>query len=143
MRTNMRLSHAAVAAAADFCVALTAPVGAKVEGDTIVLGAAVSLTGKYATNGKNTQDGYALAVKRVNELGGVEVGGKSYKLKIIYYDDESTSARRAAGRTLDQPGWRPIHTRALQFRAHQGHRARHGEVSNSDGRGQRRGSQSV
>ncbi|HEY3532316.1 MAG TPA: amino acid ABC transporter substrate-binding protein, partial [Casimicrobiaceae bacterium] len=31
--------------------------------DEIVLGAAVSLTGKYSVNGKNTQDGYNLAVK--------------------------------------------------------------------------------
>jgi branched-chain amino acid transport system substrate-binding protein len=106
MQTNMRLSHAAVTAAAGFCLALTAPAGAKVEGDTIVLGAAVSLTGKYATNGKNTQDGYALAVKRVNELGGVKVGGKAYKLKIIYYDDESTSARGAqlVERLISQDG---------------------------------------
>src|ERR1051326_4580838 len=65
------------------------------QGDTIVLGAAVSLTGKYSTNGKNTKDGYDLAVERVNEMGGVKVGGKSYKLKVVYYDDESTSARGA------------------------------------------------
>jgi branched-chain amino acid transport system substrate-binding protein len=63
--------------------------------DTITLGAAVSLTGKYSTNGKNTLDGYQLAVKRINELGGVKVGGKTYKLAIKYYDDESTSARGA------------------------------------------------
>jgi branched-chain amino acid transport system substrate-binding protein len=63
--------------------------------DTIVLGAADSLTGKYSTNGKNTQDGYNLAVKVINEKGGVKVGTKHYQLKIIYYDDESTSARGA------------------------------------------------
>lgn len=79
---------------------------AKVEGDTIVLGAAVSLTGKYSTNGKNTQDGYELAVKRINELGGVKVGGKSYKLRVIYYDDESTPARAAqlTERLINQDG---------------------------------------
>ena len=32
-------------------LALAFPVNAKVEGDTIILGAAVSLTGKYSTNG--------------------------------------------------------------------------------------------
>ncbi len=79
---------------------------AKAEGDTIVLGAAVSLTGKYSTNGKNTQDGYELAVKRINEMGGVKVGDKSYKLKVIYYDDESTPARAAqlAERLISQDG---------------------------------------
>ncbi len=63
--------------------------------DTIVLGAAVSLTGKYATLGHNTQDGYNFTAKRINEKGGVKVGNKHYKLKISYYDDESTSARGA------------------------------------------------
>jgi branched-chain amino acid transport system substrate-binding protein len=63
--------------------------------DEIVLGAPVSLTGKYSIDGKNTKDGYDLAVRRINEMGGVKVGGKPYKLKIVYYDDESTSARGA------------------------------------------------
>lgn len=63
--------------------------------DTIVLGAAVSLTGKYSTNGKYTKDGYDLAVARVNEMGGVKVGDKTYQLKVVYYDDESTPARGA------------------------------------------------
>ena len=51
--------------------------------DTIVLGAAVSLTGKYSTNGKHTQNGYNLAVERLNGMGGVKVDGKSYKFDII------------------------------------------------------------
>jgi branched-chain amino acid transport system substrate-binding protein len=71
------------------------PARASAQADTITLGAAVSLTGKYSTNGKNTLDGYQLAVKRINEMGGVKVGGKTYKLAIKYYDDESTSARGA------------------------------------------------
>jgi len=78
----------------------------KVEGDTIILGAAVSLTGKYSTNGKHTQNGYNLAVKRINEMGGVKVGGKTYKFDIIYYDDESNSGRAAqlAERLIKQDG---------------------------------------
>src|SRR5918992_5861325 len=76
-------------------VAGTENASAKVEGDTIILGAAVSLTGKYSTNGKNTRDGYDLAVKRINENESIKINGKSYKLKIIYYDDESTPARAA------------------------------------------------
>lgn len=102
----LRSSRIAALALAGVGFALTVPAPAKVEGDTIILGAAVSLTGKYSTNGKNTQDGYALAVKRVNELGGVKVGGKAYQLKILYYDDESTSARGAqlAERLISQDG---------------------------------------
>ena len=56
---------------------------AKVEGEYIVLGAAVSLTGKYSSNGVHTQNGYNLAVDRINSMGGVKVGGKSYKFETI------------------------------------------------------------
>lgn len=72
--------------------------------DTIVLGAAVSLTGKYATNGKHTKNGYDLGVKVINDHGGVVVGGKHYKLEIKYYDDESTAARgtQLAERLIEQ-----------------------------------------
>ena len=82
------------------------PASAKVEGDTIVLGSAISLTGKYSTNGIHAQNGYDLAVQRINEMGGVKVGGKSYKLKVVYYDDESTPARGAqlAERLIKQDG---------------------------------------
>ena len=79
---------------------------AKVEGNTIILGAAVSLTGKYSTNGEHTKNGYELAVKRINDMGGVKVKGKSYKFKVIYYDDESNSKRAAqlAERLIKQDG---------------------------------------
>ncbi len=62
---------------------------------TINLGASLSLTGKYASNGKNTQNGYEFAVKKINDAGGVKVGGKCYHFKVKYYDDESTPARGA------------------------------------------------
>ncbi|WP_216621251.1 amino acid ABC transporter substrate-binding protein [Cupriavidus necator] len=102
--TGMR--HATLCALAGLGLALSLPGAAKAQGDTIVLGAAVSLTGKYSTNGKNTQDGYNLAVNRINEMGGVKVGGKAYQLKILFYDDESTSARGAqlAERLISQDG---------------------------------------
>jgi branched-chain amino acid transport system substrate-binding protein len=89
-----------------FALLFAGPAAAKVEGDTIILGAAVSLTGKYTTAGNHTKRGYDLAVKRINEMGGVKVGGKSYKLAVKYYDDESTPARGAqlAERLIQQDG---------------------------------------
>ena len=90
-RVLMGLSAGAIAAS----IFATAPAGAKVEGDTITLGAALSETGNYATAGKHTRNGYELAVKLINDRGGVQVGGKSYKLQVKYYDDESTAARTA------------------------------------------------
>ncbi len=79
---------------------------AKVDGDIVTLGAAVSLTGKYSTNGKHTKNGYDLAVKRINENGGFKVKGKTYKIAVKYYDDESTPARAAqlAERLIKQDG---------------------------------------
>jgi branched-chain amino acid transport system substrate-binding protein len=61
----------------------------------IVLGSAISFTGKYSTNGIHARNGYDLAVKKINEMGGVKIGDKCYNLKVKYYDDESTPARTA------------------------------------------------
>lgn len=101
----MFMKHGIVAGVA-LAVSLATPAMAKVEGDTIILGSSISLTGKYATNGLHTQRGYDYAVKVINEAGGVMVGGKSYKLDVKYYDDESTPARGAqlAERLIQQDG---------------------------------------
>lgn len=71
---------------------------------TIELGAAVSATGIYAANGQNTKNGYEFAVKKINDAGGVKIGGKCYHFAIKYYDDESTPARAAqlVERLIDQ-----------------------------------------
>jgi len=61
--------------------------------DVITLGATVSLTGKYALNGINTKNGYDLAIRQINDKGGVKIGGKRHTLEVRYYDDESTPAR--------------------------------------------------
>lgn len=63
--------------------------------DDLILGAALSVTGIYASNGLNTKNGYEYSVKKVNDAGGVKIGGKCYHFKINYYDDESTPARAA------------------------------------------------
>src|SRR5215470_198219 len=63
--------------------------------EDLLLGAALSATGIYASNGNNTKNGYEFAVKKINNAGGVKIGGKCYHLKITYYDDESTPARAA------------------------------------------------
>jgi len=98
----MRFTRTLALAAAGV-VALGGPALAE---DTITLGSAVSLTGKYSTNGEHTQRGYDLAVAKINEAGGVKVGDKTYKLEVKYYDDESTPARGAelAERLVKQDG---------------------------------------
>jgi branched-chain amino acid transport system substrate-binding protein len=57
--------------------------------DEIVLGAAISQTGKYAREGKFYLDAYTLTVDAVNKAGGVTVGGKPHKLALKLYDDQS------------------------------------------------------
>jgi branched-chain amino acid transport system substrate-binding protein len=95
-----------VQASLAFIVLCTLGAAPHVADDEIVLGAAVSLTGKYALNGANTKNGYELAVHRINDLGGVTIGGRPYKLVVRYYDDESTPARgtELAERLVRQDG---------------------------------------
>jgi len=57
--------------------------------DVIKLGCAISFTGKKSRSGKLYVDAYNLAVEEINKNGGIEIGGKRYKLEIIYYDDKS------------------------------------------------------
>ena len=72
--------------------------------DEIHLGSAISLTGKYATNGIHAKNGYEFAIKKIDENGGVKIGGKCYSFKVTYYDDESKGDRGAtlAERLINQ-----------------------------------------
>src|SRR5260370_16419125 len=74
--------------------ALAGPAPALAE-DTIVFGAAISLTGKTAREGEYPGDGYQFYVDTMNQAGGIKVGGKTYKVALKYYDDESKSERTA------------------------------------------------
>ena len=73
---------------------------------TILLGSAISLTGKYATAGHHAKSGYDFAIEKINAAGGVKIGDKSYNLQVKYYDDESTPARggQLAERLINQDG---------------------------------------
>jgi len=61
----------------------------------IKIGAAVSLTGKMAYEGRLLKKGYEVWEDWVNSHGGIQVGGKNYQVKMIYYDDESDPVRGA------------------------------------------------
>lgn len=63
----------------------------------IRFGAAVSLTGKYAVEGSDTQRGYDTWLEWVNdEHGGIRVGNQRHRAEIVYYDDESDPGRAAS-----------------------------------------------
>ncbi len=61
----------------------------------IHLGSAISLTGKYATNGIHAKNGYEFAIQKIKENGGVKIGDKCYNFRVTYYDDESKGDRGA------------------------------------------------
>jgi len=60
--------------------------------DTITLGAAVQISGSLANTGRYYRDGYQLTVDKVNEKGGLTVGGKTYKLVLKLHDNKSDPA---------------------------------------------------
>jgi branched-chain amino acid transport system substrate-binding protein len=56
---------------------------------TIKLGASVQLSGSLANNGRYYRDAYNLAVAKINERGGVRIGGESAKLELVILDNQS------------------------------------------------------
>jgi branched-chain amino acid transport system substrate-binding protein len=58
-------------------------------GDTLNLGASMSLSGPLEKEGKLTQQGYDYCVSTVNAKGGVRVGDRTLRLHIDYQDDQS------------------------------------------------------
>jgi branched-chain amino acid transport system substrate-binding protein len=63
--------------------------GEGTEGGTLRIGAALSLTGSLAKEGRLTKLGYQFCQDKVNDAGGVSAGDKKYKLAITYKDDKS------------------------------------------------------
>ena len=57
--------------------------------NTITLGSAVQLTGKDANTGRYYRDGYQFTIDKINEKGGITVGGKKYNLKLDILDNQS------------------------------------------------------
>lgn len=57
--------------------------------ETIYLGAPISLSGKFSEEGKLSLWGMQVAIKWINNNGGIKIGDKTYKLDLKYYDDES------------------------------------------------------
>ena len=59
-------------------------------GDTYVIGGIGPLTGKAASYGLSVKQGEEIAVKEINDAGGIKVGDKSIKLELKFEDDEAT-----------------------------------------------------
>ena len=90
----------AVAAIAVMALSLATagPASAKVEGDTIILGAAVSVTGKYSTNGKHTMNGYNLAVETMRPYGRAQPQSKFLGIELYLFEKEAPVSPNPPGR---------------------------------------------
>src|ERR1700742_604714 len=88
VRCSAFLGAAVVAAAA-----LSASVSAARAEDVIRFGAPLPLTGPLAPEGIKQQEGYVLWAEQANKAGGITVGGKKYKVEIVYTDYQSNTPR--------------------------------------------------
>ncbi len=97
MRQESRYAHVLALAIVSMLLlaACGGPSGGAASSDTITFGAAISITGKTAKEGEYTRDGYQFYEDTINQQGGIKVGDKTYKVKVIFYDDESKSERTA------------------------------------------------
>jgi len=56
--------------------------------ETLKLGALVTLSGAGAAWGQGMKNAAEVAADQVNEAGGLEVGGKKYRVQVVAYDDK-------------------------------------------------------
>ncbi|GAC1537562.1 MAG: amino acid ABC transporter substrate-binding protein [Candidatus Velthaea sp.] len=72
--------------------AFAVPAFAQGGPDQVLIGAVLPLTGEESRIGGYFKLGYELAVKEVNEHGGLQVGGKKVPVKLVIYDDKTDPA---------------------------------------------------
>src|SRR5260370_27754996 len=65
-------------------------------GDTITIGVVMPITGREGKPGQYQKEGIELAIKKINDAGGIVVKGKKLKIKEVFYDDGSDSAKSAS-----------------------------------------------
>ena len=63
--------------------------------DSISIGVVLPITGREGKPGQYQKEGIDLAIKKINDAGGVSVKGKKFQLKEVFYDDGSDSAKSA------------------------------------------------
>ncbi|WP_084693137.1 ABC transporter substrate-binding protein [Actinomadura atramentaria] len=104
IRPTPRTGAAAVALAAAGTLLLSACNGAGGDGGgsgELKLGVILPLSGPAADLGKKSREGIDLYAETANKAGGVDVGGKKAKVKVVYCDSEYQSAKAVTcGRKL-------------------------------------------
>lgn len=84
-----RLSASLVLAVAGFAAGTTVASAQ----DVIRFGAPLPITGPLAPEAVKQQQGYDLWAEQANKAGGINVGGKKYKVEIVYSDYQSNTPR--------------------------------------------------
>lgn len=90
-----------VAACMAFCLGICAWAMAQEE---VVIGFTGPLSGVAAEYGQDCVNGIEMAIQDINKAGGIKVGGKNYKLKLVKLDDQidPTQAVNNCRRLKDQ-----------------------------------------
>lgn len=100
-----RRRHAVIALAAGGCVLAalitgcggTSASGASgVNGNTLSIGFITDLSGVYQDLGYPAYNGAQIAIREINDSGGIKVGGKSYKIKFATCQANSDNSQAAA-----------------------------------------------
>ena len=69
--------------------------GSDGDSDSILIAGIAPLTGSLASWGEGAINGYNLAIKEINEAGGVTIGDKTYTLESAVFADDKSDATEA------------------------------------------------
>ena len=92
-RTRRNLFTSVASAACLAAVGLLGFAGAASAEDVVRFGAPLPLTGPLAPEAIKQKQGYDLWAEEANKAGGINVGGKRYKVEIVYTDYQSNTPR--------------------------------------------------
>jgi branched-chain amino acid transport system substrate-binding protein len=86
------------------CIALSLAMAGGGSEQTIKIGFNIPLTGNSPKIGESAKNSGELVKKQINDAGGLDVGGKKYKVDFVYVDNElkPDSAVQAAIRLIEQ-----------------------------------------
>src|ERR1700761_6545752 len=69
--------------------ALATPALADDAGNTVKIGVVAAESGSFVSAGHTLPAGVSLAVKEINDAGGIKVGGKTYTIELVRRDDRT------------------------------------------------------
>lgn len=94
------MRKALAASAAVLAILIGGAAGSAVAEDTIKIGFIAERAGTYAAYGIPNYNGSRLAIKNINEAGGVTINGKQYKFELVVRDSR-TDERQASAAAVE------------------------------------------